>query len=187
LIKELDSDNSLCNSIHTPAILAKEEILDNHRFFVCVPLEFQQNMTSWIIRHSTGFLNYTGALTSSVILLDLPNVPRACGQIIDIYSISGQNRASALLWQKKLTEWCESDVDSEKKVNIFTIKASYFVEIPKEHKQNIYDYPEFPLSQVSPGYVWSCKVNCHCLIPLSSSLCYVTGTTLYFHGGEAGV
>jgi hypothetical protein len=119
LIKELDSDNSLCNSIHTPAILAKEEILDNHRFFVCVPLEFQQNMTSWIIRHSTGFLNYTGALTSSVILLDLPNVPRACGQIIDIYSISGQNRASALLWQKKLTEWCESDVDSEEKGQYF--------------------------------------------------------------------
>ena len=80
-------------------------------------------MKNWIIRHSTGFLYYTDALTSSVILLDPPNVPRAFDQIINIYSISDQNRASELLWQKELTEWCESDVDSEKKVNIFTIKV----------------------------------------------------------------
>lgn len=37
LINKLGSDNSLCNSIHTPTKLAKENILDNHGFFVCVP------------------------------------------------------------------------------------------------------------------------------------------------------
>ena len=34
-------------------------------------------------------------------------------QIINIYSISGQNRASELLWHKLFNGCCESDVDSE--------------------------------------------------------------------------
>jgi hypothetical protein len=32
----------------------------------CNPLEFQPNMMKWIVRHSTGFLNYTSALTNNV-------------------------------------------------------------------------------------------------------------------------
>ena len=41
-----------------------------------VPLEFQSMMKNWIYHHSTGFLNYTGVLSNSAILLCLPNAPR---------------------------------------------------------------------------------------------------------------
>jgi hypothetical protein len=34
-------------------------------------------------------------------------------QITNIYSISGQNRISELLWHWLLEEWCTSYVDSE--------------------------------------------------------------------------
>jgi len=34
-------------------------------------------------------------------------------QIINMYSIGGQNLASELLWHQLLEGWCESDVDSE--------------------------------------------------------------------------
>jgi hypothetical protein len=34
-------------------------------------------------------------------------------QIINMYSIGGQTRASGLLWDYLLEGWCESDVDSE--------------------------------------------------------------------------
>ena len=34
-------------------------------------------------------------------------------QIINMYSIGGQNRASELLWHQLLEGWCESDVGSE--------------------------------------------------------------------------
>ena len=39
----------------------------------CVPLDYQSKMKNWIYLHYTGFLNYTRALTNSVILLGLPN------------------------------------------------------------------------------------------------------------------
>ena len=51
----------------------KEDILDNQGLF-SVPLEFHPKTKNWIFCHSTVFLNYTNALTNSVILLNLPNI-----------------------------------------------------------------------------------------------------------------
>jgi hypothetical protein len=88
LIKELGIDNLLGNPIHTPTIFTKEEIVCNHRSVLYsfgistkdeeldLPSQFQPRMKNWIYRHSTGFLNYIGILTNSVILLGLPNAPR---------------------------------------------------------------------------------------------------------------
>jgi hypothetical protein len=56
-----------------------------------VPLVFQPKMKNWIYRYSTGFLNFTSAITNSVILLGIPNAQRNLFPIINIYSISGQN------------------------------------------------------------------------------------------------
>ena len=70
LIKEYGTHNSLGNPTYTLTTLTKGKIL------FCDPLEFQPNMKNWIYRHSTGFLNYTSALTNSVILLGLSIAPR---------------------------------------------------------------------------------------------------------------
>ena len=72
LIKELGINNSLGNPIYTPTTLTKEEILDNHRCVLC---------SFWISTKDEeldlpSFLNYTSDLSSSAIVLGLPNAPR---------------------------------------------------------------------------------------------------------------
>lgn len=137
-------------------------------------------MKNWIIRHSTGFLYYTDALTSSVILLDPPNVRRAFDQIINIYSISDQNRASELLWQKELTNG----------VNQMWIlrKRSIFLQSRSFSSCNIINTFEFSTLYTSNHYsklkdvvklhcqitflVQCCNVRCYCRVKtmFSSSL-----------------
>jgi hypothetical protein len=94
LIKELGIDNSLGNPTYTPTTLTKDEILDNHRSVLCsfgistkdeeldlpslywIPTQvpFQTALYCWVCQmlHETSF------------------------QIINIYSIGGQNRVSEL-------------------------------------------------------------------------------------------
>ena len=78
LIKELGIDDSLDNPTCTPTTFTKEELLDNHRSlldFKITQVSFQTSLYCWVCQmlHETSF------------------------QIINMYSIGGQNRASELL------------------------------------------------------------------------------------------
>ena len=78
-----------------------------------VPLEFQPMMKNWIYRHSTGFLNYTSIITKALYCWVCQMFHGLSFHIINMYSVSNQNRASELLWHKLLKRCDASDVDYE--------------------------------------------------------------------------
>ena len=92
LIKKL----GINNSSHTPTTYMKEEILDNHRSVLC-SLEFRQKIKKWIYIHSTGFLNYTTSLQTVLYCWGCQVLNETSFQIINMFSIGGQNQASELL------------------------------------------------------------------------------------------
>ena len=97
LIKELGIDNSLGNPTYTPITLTNEEILDNHRSVLC-SFGISIKDEELDLQSYTGFLNYTSVLSHSTILLGLPNaIHETSFQIINMYSIGDQSRASELL------------------------------------------------------------------------------------------
>ena len=63
-----------------------------------VPLEFQPKMKNWIYHHSTGFLNYTSVFQTALYCWVCQMLHETYFQVINMYSISLQNRASELLW-----------------------------------------------------------------------------------------
>jgi hypothetical protein len=66
-------------------------------------------------------------------------------QIINLYSISIQNRASELLWQRLLKGWCESDVNSAefyRSVNTMGVTSGAGTAYPLRA-------PDF-----TPGFLW---------------------------------
>ena len=97
LNKELGIDNSLGNPTYTPTTLTKEEILDNHRSALCSfgistnDEELDLPSLYWISKlHKCPFKQryIAGSAKCSTKRL----------QIINMYSIGSQNRASDLLW-----------------------------------------------------------------------------------------
>ena len=89
LIKELGIDNSLGNPTYTPTTHTKEQILDNHRSVVCSfgistkDEELDLPSLYWIPKLHNCWVCQMLNETSF--------------QIINMYSIGGQNRASELL------------------------------------------------------------------------------------------
>ena len=96
LIKELGIDNSLGNPTYTPGHLRKRKSWTIVGLFY-VPLEFQPNMKHWIYHHSTGFLNYKVSFQTALYCLVCQMLHETSFQIINMYSIGSENRASELL------------------------------------------------------------------------------------------
>jgi hypothetical protein len=123
LNKELGIDNSLGNPTYTPTTLTKEEILDNPRSVLCSfgistnDEELDLPSLYWISKlHKCPFKQRYIAGSAKCSTKPF--------QIINMYSIGSQNRASDLLSHKVLEGWCESDVDSEeleRSVRVHTI------------------------------------------------------------------
>ena len=110
LYQEAGILTKLKDYIYSDDTYRKRNSGQSYAYFVFL-WHFKQRWKNWIYRHSTGFLNYTSVLTNSVILLGVPNVP--IDFFPNIYSFSGQNWASELIWHELFKGWCESDVDSQ--------------------------------------------------------------------------
>ena len=86
-------NNSLSNPTYIPTTHTKEEILDNHRSVLCSfgistkDEELDLPSLYWIPKRPF----------KQVLLLGLPNATQISFQIINMYSVGGQNRASELL------------------------------------------------------------------------------------------
>jgi len=98
LIKELGIANSLGNRAYTPTTLAKEEILDKHNSVLCSfgisakDEELDLPSLYWIPKiHRCPFKQRYIAGSSEML-------HETSFQIINMYSIGGQNRASELGW-----------------------------------------------------------------------------------------
>ena len=90
LIKELGINMSLGNPIYTPTTLTKEEILDNHRSVLC----FMFGISTKDEELDLPSLYWIPKLHNCWVCQMLNETSF---QIINMYSIGGQNRASGLL------------------------------------------------------------------------------------------
>jgi hypothetical protein len=92
LIKELGIDNSLGNPTYAPTTLTKEEILDNHRSVLCSfgistkDEELDLPSLYWIPKLQTALYCWVCQMLHETSF-----------QIINMYSIGSQHRASELL------------------------------------------------------------------------------------------
>jgi hypothetical protein len=97
LIKELGIDNSLGNPTYTPTTLTKEEIMERHRSVLCSfgistnDEELDLPSLYWIPKlHKCPFKQRYFARVCQML-------HENSFQIVNMYSIGGQNRASELL------------------------------------------------------------------------------------------
>ena len=98
LIKELGIDNSLGNPTYTPTTLTKEEIMEKHRSVLCSfgistnDEELDLPSLYWIPKlHKCPFKQRYFARVCQML-------HENSFQIVNMYSIGGQNWASELLW-----------------------------------------------------------------------------------------
>ena len=109
LIKELGIDTSVGNPTYTPTTLTKEEVLNNHRSvlysFGISTKDEELDLPSLLLDSKITQVSFQTGLYCWVCQM----LHETSIQIINIYSIGGQNWASELLWHysKDLLEYIQ--------------------------------------------------------------------------------
>ena len=98
LIKQIGIDNSFGNTTFTPTTLTKEDIMDNHRSVLCSFWNFNQRWrtgcTITLLDSKIAQVSFQTALYWWICQM----LHETSFQMINLYSIGGQKRASELMW-----------------------------------------------------------------------------------------